>query len=153
MPSAATPPAWAEAILYLLVPPGRAESISGDLLEQYRDEKHPRLGSLRADVWYVRQVAGLFMRTYAALALLPIVFFVGSDLLNTFRDPAGNRYLEIGWLIGAAFATAFALSGFLGGWVSRRVRGGLAVAIGTFLVFWSFVAAWWTATFYPFARF
>jgi hypothetical protein len=33
----------------------RSETISGDLLEEYREERLPRLGSVRANVWYLRQ--------------------------------------------------------------------------------------------------
>ena len=35
--------------------PRDRETISGDLLEEYREEQAPRLGSLRANLWYLRQ--------------------------------------------------------------------------------------------------
>ena len=56
------PPRWAEMLLRFLLPPGTAETESGDLLEAYRDSVYPRLGSWRADLWFVRQVAGYILR-------------------------------------------------------------------------------------------
>jgi hypothetical protein len=32
------------------------ETISGDLLEEYREERLPRLGRIRANAWYLRQL-------------------------------------------------------------------------------------------------
>jgi hypothetical protein len=49
------PPGWLERLLILCLSPRDRETISGDLLEEYREEQVPRLGSLRANVWYVRQ--------------------------------------------------------------------------------------------------
>lgn len=49
------PPGWLERLLILCLSPRDRETISGDLLEEYREEQVPRLGYLRANVWYVRQ--------------------------------------------------------------------------------------------------
>ena len=49
------PPRWLERLLILCLSPRDRNTVSGDLLEEYREEKLPRLGSLRANVWYVRQ--------------------------------------------------------------------------------------------------
>jgi hypothetical protein len=35
------------------------ESIPGDLLEEYQEERLPRLGRARADLWYIRQILSL----------------------------------------------------------------------------------------------
>jgi hypothetical protein len=59
--STARPPRWAEGLLRLLLKPDDRESVSGDLLEQYRDTIVPSLGS-RADRWYVRQVGWFLLR-------------------------------------------------------------------------------------------
>lgn len=58
----ARPPWWAEMLLRIVLPSDTAETESGDLLEAYRDSVHPQLGSWRADLWYVRQVAGYILR-------------------------------------------------------------------------------------------
>ena len=49
------PPEWLERILLIFVSARDRESIAGDLLEEYREERLPRLGSLRANSWYLRQ--------------------------------------------------------------------------------------------------
>jgi len=49
------PPAWLERILILCLSPRDRETISGDLLEEYREEQLPRLGPARANIWYLRQ--------------------------------------------------------------------------------------------------
>lgn len=49
-------------LLRIVLPPDTAETESGDLLEAYRDSIYPRLGSLRADLWFVRQVADYIFR-------------------------------------------------------------------------------------------
>lgn len=44
------------ALLRLLNPRDR-ETVSGDLLEEYREEQVPRLGRLRANLWYLAQLS------------------------------------------------------------------------------------------------
>jgi len=56
------PPRWAEMLLRFVLPSDTAETVSGDLLEAYRDSVYPRLGRWRADLWFVRQVAGYILR-------------------------------------------------------------------------------------------
>jgi len=59
------PPRWLEKLLLQCLPVRNRESISGDLLEEYRQVQVPRLGPMRANLWYLRQlisflVAGTF---------------------------------------------------------------------------------------------
>ena len=49
---------WAEALLERLLPEGTRETIVGDLREEFVEGIEPRRGRLRAQWWYVRQVAG-----------------------------------------------------------------------------------------------
>ena len=49
------PPRWLERALLRVLCGHDRETISGDLLEEYREEQLPRFGLLRADVWYLRQ--------------------------------------------------------------------------------------------------
>jgi hypothetical protein len=60
------PPAWAEALLRSLVGPRNRDTISGDLLEEYREVVLPQRGDLGARLWYLRQVASFI--TTAGLA-------------------------------------------------------------------------------------
>ena len=55
MRDAMQPPDWAEALLLAILPADRAEAVSGDLLEVYRDEQLPARGRGGADRWYVRR--------------------------------------------------------------------------------------------------
>jgi hypothetical protein len=50
------PPRWLEAVLLRCLPARDRETISGDLLEEYREVQVPRLGPLRANLWYMRQL-------------------------------------------------------------------------------------------------
>jgi hypothetical protein len=53
------PPRWAEALLMRLLKPNEREAISGDLLEEYREERLPAMGRVRAGFWYLRQVISI----------------------------------------------------------------------------------------------
>ncbi len=53
------PPPWLQRMLLLFLNPRDRDTISGDLLEEYREEKLPRLGSGQANNWYVRQLISL----------------------------------------------------------------------------------------------
>jgi hypothetical protein len=48
----ANPPRLAQMLLRVTVRPVDAESVAGDLLEEYRAVRRPALGSLKADAWY-----------------------------------------------------------------------------------------------------
>jgi hypothetical protein len=57
----AAPPRWAESILKSLLRPSDRESISGDLLEEYRAVRYPSNGRRRADAWYIKHVWSVFL--------------------------------------------------------------------------------------------
>ncbi len=65
-----SPPRWLERILLRFLPARDRETISGDLLEEYREEQAPHLGALRANAWYLRQI----------LSLMPFWDLVGPPL-------------------------------------------------------------------------
>jgi hypothetical protein len=67
---AVRPPLWAELVLRLLLQPEDAEPVSGDLLEEYRDSIYPSRGRWRANLWFVRQVAGFAWRGTAIWGLM-----------------------------------------------------------------------------------
>ena len=72
-----SPPPLAEAFLRLFLAPRDRESVSGDLLEEYRESIHPSRGRAAADRWYVYQVLGFFWRSNAAPAILLLVAILG----------------------------------------------------------------------------
>jgi len=65
-PRSGDPPSWAEAILRGLLAPRNRETVSGDLLEEYREVVLPACGVVRARVWYLRQVLS-FMTPHALM--------------------------------------------------------------------------------------
>ena len=56
------PPEVAELMLRGLLPLDMRETVSGDLLEEYRESRVPAAGEFRADLWYWRQVGGMWLR-------------------------------------------------------------------------------------------
>lgn len=53
---APAPPSWADAWLRLLLPARDRDTVSGDLMEEYRETIRPQRSPLAANVWYLRQV-------------------------------------------------------------------------------------------------
>jgi hypothetical protein len=62
------PPRWAEALWRLFLG-NQAEAEFGDLLEVYRDSIYPTRGRLRADFWFVWQLAGCLLRANSTMNL------------------------------------------------------------------------------------
>ena len=81
---AMNPPRWAEAMLRSLVRPSDGESISGDLLEEYRAARRPPLGALGANVWYIKHVLSVLWQLIrpSALALAGLSILLA---LTVFR--------------------------------------------------------------------
>lgn len=79
---AASPPLWAESLLRLVLTPQDRESVSGDLLEEYRQSSVPVLGA-KAHRWYVRQVAWYVLRAIWAWAALVAAICLWRYLLDT----------------------------------------------------------------------
>jgi hypothetical protein len=66
---AMNPPRWAEAMLRSFVRPSDRESISGDLLEEYRAARRPLLGALGANIWYIKHVLSVLWQLIRPVAL------------------------------------------------------------------------------------
>ena len=152
------PPAAPQALLRLLLPVDARENVSGDLLEEYREARIPALGGLRANLWYWRQVGGIWLRAYWWFVVPVLLLLVVHDIFNTFRASSGVSYLDglpqfalapMSPLAGVAF---FGFAGGYGSWRTQRWAGGFVAALGTFLVVWLFMVVWWNATLYPFAQ-
>src|SRR3954471_23772479 len=87
------PPEVAETILRGLLPLDMCETVSGDLLEEYRESRVPALGEFRADLWYWREVGGMWVRAYGWLVVFALLLHVVADVFGTFRAPSGVSYL------------------------------------------------------------
>jgi hypothetical protein len=106
------PPAWAEGLLRLVLAPNDRETVSGDLLEEFRESIVPALGA-RANVWYVRQVVGFVVRevwAWAALvAAICIVRYLFDTMLPIHYTPGvvAERSAVMTWsLIGTVVSCA-----------------------------------------------
>jgi hypothetical protein len=96
-----TPPVWAEIILRSVLKRRDFDTVSGDLLEEYRDTVYPARGRMGADRWYVAQVFGFVMRSVGVWGAL----FGGAFLARTALD----------WLVPTQdFSTRSAISTYLG---------------------------------------
>jgi hypothetical protein len=85
--SEARPPRWAEALLRVLLKPRQRESVSGDLLEEYRDSIVPARGRA-ADWWYIRQVIWYLLQASWVWGTLMGSALVIRYLLDTLLPPA-----------------------------------------------------------------
>ena len=124
--SNARPPQWAETILRLLLKPEDRESVSGDLLEQYRDTIHPLLGP-DADRWYMRQVGSFLFRASWAWGAIVGGALVVRYLLDTHAPPTDYRMRAT--ILTYTIMGACLLAGFTTAWRTRSIRAGTLIAL------------------------
>jgi hypothetical protein len=133
--SNARPPQWAEALLRLLLKPKDRESVSGDLLEEYRDTIVPTRGPA-ADRWYVWQVGSFLLRTswgWGAVLGAALVIRYLFDTLVPVTDYRMRATALTYTIIGACL-----LAGSSTAWRTRSIRAGVltsfsAATIGALL--------------------
>src|SRR4030095_16456335 len=80
-------PAWADKVLHLLVGRDSAEAVSGDLLEEYRDDVYASHGGRREELWFLRQVAGFAWRAIGIWAIVLTVIQLGRDMVDWYAPP------------------------------------------------------------------
>ena len=119
--SNARPPRWAETLLRLLLTPKDRESVSGDLLETYRDTIVPALGPA-ADRWYVRQVGSFLLRASWPWGAVLGAALVIRYLFDTLVPPTDYRMRAAA--LTYTVMTACLLAGFRGAWRTRSMRAG-----------------------------
>jgi hypothetical protein len=131
-----TPPSWAEALLREFLTPADFESVSGDLLEEYRDSIRPARGESAADRWYVRQVVGFVWRSAGIWAALFAAAGITRTALDWFAPPvdfhvrsAVSTGLGVGLLLSAGLWASMRSGSFLSGTLS----GVAATAIGALI--------------------
>jgi hypothetical protein len=130
------PPRWAEALLRSLLRPSDRESISGDLLEEYREVRRPALGGRRANAWYVKHVLSVFWRLLwpfatAMIALHELTRLVELPNVALFQAPG----------VSAQDATLCFLAGYYASQRTGLIRTGaiLAAALNALVVAMVFV--------------
>ena len=125
------PPRWAEAVLRVLMTSENAETISGDLLEQYRDSVYPSKGRRRADLWFIGQVIDFAWRATRVWVLLFAAASVGRTALDWLVPPLQFQTRSIVTTYTAI--SIFVICGTLAAYRTRSLRAsaatGLAVGV------------------------
>ena len=133
MSTGTTPPAWAEALLRAVLKPGDVDSVSGDLLEEYRESIYPIRGHRRADLWYVTQVFSFVAPGARLGGALFGAAFVARDALDWFAPPLdfharATVSTELG--VGILLATGVWAGWRAGSSIAGIVAGAAAAGIG-----------------------
>jgi heme/copper-type cytochrome/quinol oxidase subunit 3 len=116
-------------LLRLFLKPEVFTSVSGDLLEQYRDSIHPARGLLRADQWYVTQVLGFVLRGTRLWAVLFAAAYVARTAFDWLRPTTDfQTRSEVSTALAAGILLA---SGFWVAWRSGSFAAGAAVGLAT----------------------
>ena len=126
------PPRWAESLLRLLLSPKDSESVSGDLLEEYRESIVPALGA-SANRWYARQVGWYVLHATWPWAALVGGILVGRYLLDTLAPThysPGVRHPRSTIMSWALIAT-YAAGGCWHAWRTGQLRAGVIAAFVT----------------------
>ena len=123
------PPLWADALLRTVLSPDARESVSGDLIEEYRDSIFPASGRRAADRWYVRQVGGYLWRSTRWWALA----FGGAFMARTWLDAlVPTTDFSIRSFVSTACGTALLASGaWWASWRCRSIVAGVIAAVTT----------------------
>jgi hypothetical protein len=142
----ATPPRLIEMLLHSALPESDAETVAGDLLEEYRLVKQPALGSLRADLWYLRHVLSIVGRLALpfAVALIAARIVLAAWMLfplggrwNPSLIPAPNvALLDAIFCVAAGYAGSRRTGRLMTGVVNAGVVGLLDFALFTMCAAW-----------------
>lgn len=126
------PPRWAESLLRMFLAPADRDSVSGDLLEEYRESIVPERGA-GANRWYVRQVSGYVLRATGPSAALVGGILVGRYLLDTLAPVQHTRGVAHprSTLMSGALIAVYAASGCWHAWRTERLRTGVVAAFVT----------------------
>jgi len=111
---------WGEMALRLVVRGRDRDTISGDLLEEYREEILPKRGAIRAQLWYARQVVS-FVHPVAWGLLIGAA--AGTlQLLSTALDPLADDSGGVMLVIVASLLLLWMLASLGATTSSQRLR-------------------------------
>ena len=126
----ASPPSLGELILRAFLTERDFETVSGDLLEEYRENVCATRGALRADLWYWAQVLGFAWRDAGSWAILFAAVFLARTAID-WHMPTADFHTR------SAISTLAAVGNFLAaglragsrsGWSAAGAIAGLATA-------------------------
>jgi hypothetical protein len=133
MSASPNPPLWAETLLRAMVRSVDFETVSGDLMETYRDSIYPARGELRADLWYAKQLLGFVSPSIPVLAILFSAQYIARTALDWFvpvmdfhARATVSTALGVGILLAAGSWAAWRSDSFLAGTVAGAATAGLA---------------------------
>lgn len=118
---------WADFVLRLLLSRRDRDAISGDLLETYREDILPSRGTLRARLWYCRQVLGFVTPAMLGLAMGTVLGVL--NLIATARDPLADDEGAEMLVFAALVLLAWSATGFVAARRTRRVADGVKAGI------------------------
>jgi hypothetical protein len=123
------PPRWADAVLRALLKPSDRDSVSGDLLEEYRDTIVPALGK-GANAWYIRQVARFVWRAawpWAAMIAASLTIRGAIDMLMPAHYTPGVVHPR-SFIMTNALLAIWVTCGMWSAWRYGRLRSGVLLA-------------------------
>ena len=129
--SSVNPPEWARVLLEWIQPRETEESVSGDLLEEFRHRAAETGGERRAAAWYVRQAVGFLWR----MAWIFVVLTAGAVILRTLFDafdppsPGPGAYQFRSSLTTYAAIATYVTAGLYGALRTGKISVGLLVAL------------------------
>jgi len=126
------PPRWAEQMLHMLLPPQDRQTVSGDLLEEYRESIFPARGRRGADLWYLGQVMGFAWRGNEIWAALLGGAFVARTAMDWLLPTTDFHARSAVSTIGSA--GIFLSAGYLAAWRTASVRAGTFAGVVTALL-------------------
>src|SRR5262245_51016831 len=127
--TSAMPPRWAESLLRLVLTSRDWATVSGDLLEEFRQSIRPKRGPSAADRWYVRQVMGFVVRSNVVPGLLFGGAFVARTALDWLQPPTEFHTRS---LISTLVAISILLvSGIMASWKSGTILAGGLSGVAT----------------------
>src|SRR5881227_1307300 len=122
------PPALAEALLRLFLKPEDRDSVSGDLLEEYRETILAGRDRGAADWWYVLQVGGFLWRATWVWAALLAILALGRDALDVFFPPVSFYMRSV--VTTYSHIAIFMIVGFHAARSRRSLSAAAAAALG-----------------------
>jgi hypothetical protein len=151
-PESAGPRRWAVALLRAFLWSQDEETVSGDLIEEYRDTICPSRGRWRADLWFVRQIAGFAGRAGVGWGvLLGVLWIVGPFRMLLAQSNWPRFEVEPKLIAGIVCFLAARRA-----WRSGRSGAGISVAVGiavagsaTWITGVALQAARWDSTLTP----
>ena len=124
------PPRWADAILRSLLRPSDRDSISGDLLEEYRAARRPALGAFRANAWYLKHLLSVLWRLIRPCALALAGLTILSLVVNRWSREGFVGYGSLVQAPGLSLfhALIYLWAGYRGSQRTRLARTGMLTA-------------------------